>query len=75
VKKRRIHIWERSVSLDKEGVAWLGGIGTRADFVYDLFMKGWSTAELADGLCDGYMTVEQVDDAIRYGMWKRRRSG
>lgn len=73
MKRTRSHIWHRSIVQAKDGTWWVGGVGTRADFVVDLFMKGWSIAEICDGLCDGYMTPEQVEDAIRYGIWKTTR--
>lgn len=64
-------VWERSVSVDKQGLAWVGG--TRADFVFVLFMHGFSIEELCEGLIDGFRpTREAIEDAIRYGMRRKR---
>lgn len=65
--------WERSVSIDDEGIPWAKA-GVRADFIYVLFMHGYSVEELAEHLLEGFTTERQtVEDAIRYGHWAQRQ--
>jgi hypothetical protein len=64
VKKRRKRpVWRRSVRVEK-------GVGHtaygRADFVGLLFMRGFSIRELCEGLADGCVPAEVVEDAIRF---------
>jgi hypothetical protein len=64
-------IWARSVWVDKKGLPWVDG--KRADFIYVLFMHGYSVREIRHNMLDGMsMSREQVEDAIRWGLARKR---
>jgi hypothetical protein len=72
VAKLRL-LWSRSVRIDAEGLAWSYG-GVRADFIYALFMQGFSMKEIAEGTIDGFtLPTRYVEDAIRYGRWRDKQ--
>jgi hypothetical protein len=64
-------IWHRSIYVDTKGMAWTKLGGARADFLYVLFMHGFSISEIHAGL-DGSAILDEVEDAIRYGLEKGR---
>ena len=66
------HAWERSVTVDDDGLGWVNG--TRADFIWHLFMMGFSVVDLAEGCSDGFMQTTDVEDAIRFGMRKTKKT-
>lgn len=66
-------VWTRSVRIDREGLAWTYA-GVRADFVYVLFMYGYSVDEIRNNLIDGQeIPTRSIEDCIRYGRWRDRQ--
>ena len=63
-------IWRRSVRIDSEGIPWSQS-GVRADFVYRLFMAGYSVEEIRTTYVDGLdLPVQNIEDCIRHGIRK-----
>lgn len=71
MRRRKEPVWAASVTVDP----WTGHGWTaygRADFIFVLFMHGYSIAELSENLCNKFgVPPKVVEDAIRFGVRRK----